>query len=385
MAKQANDKEPLPRVVINGRFLGQRITGVQRYARETLVCLDALIGQGEGAFARWVVALPPETPNPVLRNIQVEQVGRRRGHAWEQIDLAWYARNALLLSFGFTGPAVLSNQVITVHDAAVMRMPLAYRWYFRLWYRVLVRWVARRAPLVFCVSAFAGREAQACFSVAATKLRQTTEGWQHLQRVQPDESILDQHRLRDRRFVLAVSSPTANKNFSAVVEALALLGPQAPLCAVAGAADHGVFPQTTSNSSQLLHLGYVSDAALKALYQHASCFVFPSFYEGFGIPALEAMASGCAVVASTAPAIREVCGDAALYFNPHEPAELAQRLREVFASPELCEQMAQRGLARAGCFSWEAGARLHLKHLREALALPNIDPGHHVATAERRL
>jgi glycosyltransferase involved in cell wall biosynthesis len=361
-------------VVINGRFLGQRVTGVQRYARETLACLDALVGQGAAAFARWQVAVPAGTASPGLAHIPVVTVGHRQGHAWEQMDLAWHARHALLLGFGFTGPALLRRQIITIHDGAVLRMPQAYRWTFRLWYRALVGWVARRAPLVLGVSAFAAAEAQACFHVPPARLRTTTEGWQHLQRIKADDTILGRHDLRHRPFVLAVSSATPNKNFAAIGTALARLGSDAPLCVVAGGTDGAIFAQAVAQSPRLLPVGYVSDGELKALYEHAACFVFPSFYEGFGIPPLEAMASGCAVLASTAPAVREVCGDAALYFDPHQPAELAERLREFFADPALRARLVQRGRARAAHYSWEAGARLHLGYVREALGQPLAAP-----------
>jgi glycosyltransferase involved in cell wall biosynthesis len=117
----------------------------------------------------------------------------------------------------------------------------------------------------------------------------------------------------------------------------------------------------------MLHVGYVSDAQLKALYQHATCFVFPSFYEGFGIPPLEAMSCNCPVIASTAPAVCEVCGDAALYFDPREPRELASKLREVFGRPELRARMAAAGLKRASQYSWAESARLNLQYIEECL------------------
>lgn len=361
----------VPEILINGRFLGQRVTGVQRYAHETLRALDAALAD-EGPWARWTLAVPPGVTAPALRHIAVEEVGRRQGHAWEQLDLARRARHAQqLLGFGFTGPLFLRHQVVTVHDAAVVRVPQAYTWKFRAWYRIAVRQLVARASTIVAVSHFSRGEVIECFGARPERVRVAVEGWQHLERVVADEAILDRHGLRGQPFALAVSSPTPNKNFGAIVKALGQLGAEAPRCVVAGASEGSIFKGAGEAQDALLRVGYVSDGELKALYQHASCFVFPSFYEGFGLPPLEAMACGCPVIASTAPAVREVCGDAALYFDPHRPEELAQRLREFFADPGLRPRLAAAARERTAAYDWERNARMHLHWMREWLGVPH--------------
>ena len=357
-----------PEVLINGRFLGQRVTGVQRYGRETIHCLDELLAASGGAGARWTVLVPRGTPAPAFRHLAVETVGRLQGHLWEQFELAWRSRSQLLVSFGFTGPMLKRRQIITVHDAAVVRMPQAFTRGFRHWYRWLVSTIAARAPRTMAVSQFSAREAADCFGVPVERLRVTTEGWQHLERSAADESVLDRHALRGARFALAVSSPTPAKNFAAIARAIALLGPDAPRCVVVGAADGAVFQAEEGARDALVRVGYVTDPQLKALYQHATCFVFPSFYEGFGIPPLEAMACGCPVIASTAPAVREVCGDAALYFDPTNPRSLANRLQAMFADPALRADMRSAGLERVSSYSWERAALLNLSAICEVIA-----------------
>lgn len=357
---------PKPQVFINGRFFGQRVTGVQRYAHETLRCLDDLLGQADQRLVRWTLLVPRGVSVPPQRHIEVRTVGRLQGHLWEQVELPWFARNGLLFSFGFTGPLLKARQIITVHDAAVVRMPQVYGWRFRAWYRLVVGWVAARAPRVLTVSRFSADEAAECFGIARDRLHVTTEGWQHLDRVVPDESLLDRHGLRGKPFALAVSSPTPNKNFAVIARALALLGEDAPRCVVVGASDGSVF-QDASGGDALLRVGYVTDGQLKALYQHATGFVFPSFYEGFGIPALEAMACGCPVIASTAPALQEVCGDAALSFDPASAPELADRLRQLFSDSSLQERLRKAGLTRVQGYSWHRGAQINLAAVQEVL------------------
>ena len=353
------------RVFLNGRFLSQRVTGVQRYARETLACLDELIGR-EAGDERWTLLLPRGAERPALSHIGSAVVGRLHGHAWEQIELPWHARGGLLVGFGLSGPLVSRRQIITVHDANVVRMPEAFGWRFRAWYRVLAPRVVGRAERIVAVSRFSAAEAVECYRAPPARVRLSTEGWQHLERVSADDRILDRYALRDQPFALAVSSPTPNKNFEAIARAVALLGEAAPRCVVAGGVDHAVFRSGTGLRA-LQPLGYISDRELKALYQHAACFIFPSYYEGFGIPALEAMACGCPVLASTAPAVREVCGDAALYFNPRWPAELAGRMAELFRDSSLAARMSATGLERARRYSWMESARMNLEVIREAL------------------
>lgn len=107
----------------------------------------------------------------------------------------------------------------------------------------------------------------------------------------------------------------------------------------------------------VIFTGYVSNAQLAALYRKATCFVFPSFYEGFGIPLLEAMSYGCPVIASNAASLPEVGGDACLYFNPKEPHELTQKIREVIDNPSLQKKLVEKGLKRVALFSWEKSAQ----------------------------
>src|SRR5207245_2507795 len=107
---------------------------------------------------------------------------------------------------------------------------------------------------------------------------------------------------------------------------------------------------------QVERLGVVPVEELASLYRTAACLVFPSLYEGFGLPPLEAMASGCPVAAARAGAIPEVCGEAAVYFDPEDPEAIANGVREALA---LADELRELGIARAAVFTWEETARRH--------------------------
>jgi glycosyltransferase involved in cell wall biosynthesis len=345
-------------VFINGRFLGQRLTGVQRYAHETLRALDALLTDQPG----------PEQPRFVVTTVGFANVGKLRGNAWEQLTLPWASRGGLLLSFGPTGPILKSSQIVTIHDASVHAVPHAFSWQFRAWYKVLLPVLVRRSARVMTVSHFSRAEVSRYFHADARSMRVSGEGWQHVLRTPSDPGVLAAHGLTPRRYVLAVGSLTPHKNLEVIARAAARLGGMPLHVAVAGAVDERVFGRDgLPTGGALKLLGYVSDGQLRALYENAAAFVHPSLYEGFGIPPLEAMALGCPVIASNAASIPEVCGDAALYFEPHAAEQLAQLIERVVAEDDLRASLRTRASAQLARHSWEGAATRQLAVVREVL------------------
>ena len=354
-------------VYINGRFLNQRITGVQRYAHEVLLALDDLIASQklELPFALAVLA-PPGTPAPPLRAIRFERAGRLRGNAWEQLSLPALTHGSLLYSFSATGPLSKRHQIITIHDASVYAVPQSFNWRFRAWYKLLLGTLVRRVPRVVTVSRFSKSEIVRHFGCDEGKIRITVEGWQHLARSPADAGILDKHGLRQRRYVLAVSNPTPSKNFAQLVEAVKLLDAPDFDVVVAGACDPAVFGnEARPGAAFVKYVGYVSDGELRALYENAGVFVYPSLYEGFGIPVLEAMASMCPVISSNAASLPEVCGEAAIYVSPDDPPALAAAIVRVMSDERERERLARSGEQRIGSFSWEAAARSVLGYMMQ--------------------
>jgi glycosyltransferase involved in cell wall biosynthesis len=195
------------------------------------------------------------------------------------------------------------------------------------------------------------------------------EGTDHISRLSSDDSILKKHELGVRPYVLAVSSLSPHKNFSAVVKAIELLGDSPFDVVIAG----GQNPKVFSGGEGLLpssvkYVGYVSDEELKSLYVHAFGFIFPSIYEGYGLPPTEAMACGCPVLAANAASIPEVCGDAALYFDPHNPADLAAALHRLMTDDQLRLSLKEKGLARAASMRWRDAAIELVSEIRRVLA-----------------
>lgn len=348
-------------VFINGRFLTQRTTGVQRYAVQTLLALDHLLGESSENVPSFTVLAPVGTTAPRLRTIRFRTVGPLRGNAWEQLTLPVAARGGLLLSFAPTGPILKRNQLVTIHDAAVRVVPDAFSVAFRTWYSVLMPALVRRTQRVMTVSEFSRGELVRHFGADPSRTLVTGEGWQHALEPESDPSVLAAHGLKKGRYVLAVSSPARHKNFAVILRAARHLRDPDVDVVVAGAIDNSVFGASALDGSERCkRVGYVDDRQLRALYENAGCFIYPSLYEGFGIPPLEAMALGCPVLAARSAALPEVCGEAALYFDPEDERGLARLIETVLSDARQRESLASHAAARLSAYSWKACAQRHL-------------------------
>lgn len=357
-------------IVINGRFLGRRMTGVDRFAYEVIASINGFIAGNDPDVQglNFKIVLPPEVkPEREFSHIPMETVGSRQGQLWEQWDLPGAVpSDSLLLNLCNTGPVLLRRQVVVIHDATPVRMPMTFSRAFRLWYRILMPLLGRVSRKVLTISKFSMDEIVSAYSVPRNKVSVVVEGGEHILRSSPDKSAIERFGLSNRPYVLAVSSMAAHKNFRQVLEAIARLGNPPFDVAIAGGANSRVFGVSGMiDCESIKWLGYVSDSELRALYESAMCFVFPSLYEGFGIPPLEAMNCGCPVLASRAASIPEVCGDAALYFDPYNADELADLMMRMANDPVLRAELTEKGSARSEQFSWDRSARQVLASLRE--------------------
>ena len=360
------------KVFLNGRFLSQTITGVQRTALETVRALDRL------ALARDPVLreLEPEVLAPPnaralegLGHIPVRRVGVTSGHLWEQVELPWHARSGVLVNLANAAPLLTRRQCVTLHDASVFAVPEAYSPAYLVWYRFLMPGLGRRARFIVTDSVFSREELIRRVGIREDKIRVVPLGAEHILSAPCDGRVIAKHQLGDKPFILAVSSQSPHKNLRALGQAARLLDPEAFAIVVAGGSNDRVFGSTTASwPAQVKCLGYVTDAELRALYSQAACLVYPSLYEGFGLPPLEAMMCGCPVVASRAASLPEVCGDAAVYCDPHDPVDIARRIEEVMSNETLRAGMKSRGYQRARAFTWDRCARRLTDIVRETWA-----------------
>lgn len=316
-------------VLLNGRAAARpELGGPERVARELCARLPAL---RPGAYA---VATPP----PALVH--------RAGHAWEQLVLPRRAARArALLSPAGTGPVVARRHVLVLFDAAALRHPEGYSRAYVAWQRAVLPRLAARALHVVTVSEFSRDELCSLLPLDAARTSVVALGVDG--RFRPGAPG---GPAMPRPYVLTVGSATARKG-------LAALGPAAQALAARGIdllAAGGDRPQFRGEQvAGVRRLGRVPEAQLAGLYAGAEAFVLPSLHEGFGLTALEAMASGVPVVASDRGALPETCGDGARLVDPGDGDALTDAILAAIGD----EALAARGRARAARFTWERTAR----------------------------
>ncbi len=350
------------RIYINGRFLTQRRTGVQRFAMEVLRAVDALAGEG-GPAAQAVLLTPRGIVKPEGIAHLAHRAGGRfaGGYGWEQLDLPRLASDGVLLNLGGLAPLAKRRQVVVMHDASPKAVPQAFSRPFRLAYGVLVPATGRIAARLATVSEFSRAEIARWYGIPAERFAICHEGGEHILDQPADAGVLARNGLRPGGYFLAVGMGAKNKNLPAILDAYARAAPQGIGLALTGARSSRVHGEDGPALPEgVTHCGFVSDAELRALYEGACALVYPSSYEGFGLPVVEAMNCGCPVVASNQPALQEVAGDAALIVPLGDAAALASALSRIAAEPGLREMLAARGRARVARFTWRATARILL-------------------------
>jgi glycosyltransferase involved in cell wall biosynthesis len=358
------------RVLLDYRPALRARTGVGEYVHRTALALAATAAAGDrvAAFSSsWKDRL--RSPGPGVETRDAPVPVRALNWAWHRLEwppIEWLGGDAdvahsptpLLL------PAARAAQVVTIHDLFFLDHPQATVAEIRRDYPALVGTHARRADLVVTVSATVARQVTDRLGVDASRVVTCHNGapdWNARASVPEDGPVV------------CIGTLEPRKNIGGLLDAWAHLidgGCRVPLL-LAGGAPASAAPLLDRLTSPPLagvvdHVGYLEEADRRAFYQRARLLVLPSFDEGFGIPAVEAMAAGVPVVVSRRGALPEVCGDAAVYIEPDDARGMAAVIAEVLADRGRLEELRQRGIARARRFSWKASAELLWKAYADA-------------------
>lgn len=324
-------------------MLNAPLTGTQRYTRELL------------GFWKDVDTIAP---------------GRRArglsGHCWEQLLLPAKVKVRLLFSPANTGPLGVSNQVLTIHDMSVFDCPEGFTAGFLAWYRFLLPRLCRKVKQIITVSEFIKNRILAHTGVSESKIAVIPNGV--ATDFCPDavsrlDLVASSLHLPSREYVLVVGSLEPRKNLARLFRAWGEIQSRLPknlwLVVVGAQGSSKVFSKISMQNlpPRVFLAGRVNDASLAVLYAGASIFVYISLYEGFGLPLLEAMASGVPVVAGNRSSLPEVVSDAGLLVDPEDAHKIAEAIQTLIENPGLRQDLSCRGLARAKQYSWDRTAR----------------------------
>jgi glycosyltransferase involved in cell wall biosynthesis len=356
--------------------------GMEVAARELIPALlaEAPPGMRFTAFVNREAAAATGPWGELLPAVTVPVNARNRVQ-WvlgEQTLLPWLAAREgvdLMHSLASTAPLWGSfRRVVTVHDLIYARFPEAHAGIRDKGMKVLVPTAVRRSHRVIADSKSTRDDLVELLSVSPENVDVVPLGLGRVRREEPlvGREVRARFDLGERRVVLSLSAKRPHKNLLALIGALALLPAESrPLLVLPGyptehearLRDHAA---SIGVARDVRFLSWLSPEELEGLWALAAAFVFPSLYEGFGLPVLEAMSRGVPVACSNASSLPEVAGDAALLFDPGQEPAIASAMRRLLEESTLADDLRARGLVRAREFTWERTARLTLESYRRA-------------------
>ncbi len=327
-------------IVVNGRFLSRKVTGVERYGREILALIEGRC------------------------RVEMTRANGVAGHLWEQYILPRRLNpESILWSPANTGPLMVREQVLTIHDLSPLEHPEWFRPGFTLWYRLFLPILVKRVRKICTPSEYIKQKINKRFGVE--NILVTPNGVSssifHPQAQQHTHALPES-------YVLFVGSLEPRKNLNALLHAWNKIKDdfKKTWLVIAGAGGRVFQPIKLSREVERVRfLGYVAEKDLPGLYAGAALYVQPSLDEGFGLPALEAMACGTPVLVSNGGALPETVGDAGLIFDVSKPDDLVTSLKQYLACNDLRQSYQEKGLARAQTFSWHSTAELIWNTLHE--------------------
>jgi glycosyltransferase involved in cell wall biosynthesis len=361
-----------------------RTGGMEVYARELLGAIAALAPEGT-RFVSFVNREAADAPGPWrdLGPTVVVPVRATRRVEWVRGEqqllprIAARERVDLLHSLGSTSPGWgRFARVVTVHDLIYRRYPTAHAGLLALGMRVLVPLAVRRSVRVIAVSHATKRDLVELLGTPAERIDVIPQGIGALPRVHAlrEAELRERFALGDRRVLLSLSAKRAHKNLAALLEACALLE-QRPIVILAGYRTS--YERDLRERARALGIAgdvrwpeWLEPAEVEGLWRLTAGLVYPSLYEGFGLPVLEAMARGVAVACSDAASLPEVAGDAALLFDPRDRRAIADAIAALLAGGPAIDALREAGRRRAAMFTWERTASLTLASYSRAAAVP---------------
>ncbi len=345
-------------IYINGRFLCNKIDGISRFSLE-------LCKQLKQFGVNFTIVIPKWLDFENKERFKIVSYGNLKSHLWEQLDLRIFLKmkgDPLLINFSGLGPLFYSNQIITIHDLSFYENKKWFSRSYTFFYSVATPILAKNALKILTVSEFSRREILKYLKIDNEKIEviynAVTDNFKSVDSyTSSSESI---KKVIGHKYLLAVSSIDPRKNLQNLIDSFVELKLQDYKLVLVGKSSSHFNIKLKVDSESIIFTGFITDNDLSVLYRNCDFFVYPSLYEGFGIPPLEAMSCGCAVLTSAIPSIVEICGDAALYINPLNKESIKEGILKMISDDTLKKEFQARGIIRAEKYNWnDSGSKLY--------------------------
>lgn len=324
-------------IIINGQFTARRMTGQERLAYEILNELDKL-----KTDIKFTLVVPKNAQNiPPLKNISIIKYGKAKGSLWEQTFFAYYTikHKALSLNLCSIMP-LLKPGIICIHDLCYKVNPqyftTPYARISRWWHILQFHFAWHFSPMILTVSEYSKQQMIDIYNVNPNKIKVIGNGWEHFERIKEDNTFIERNpELFQKPYFFSLGSLAPNKNIRWILK-VAQKHPQYNFY-IAGNANFTAYKENylTQDFTNVKFLGYISDSEIKTLMKHCKAFIFPSFFEGFGIPPLEALSVGAKVIAANTSCLPEILQDSCYYINPYDTdINLDELLKTTIQNPD---------------------------------------------------
>lgn len=317
------------KIIVNARFVTQDMTGVQRFSSEISKRLKKRFSNIEFVSPKNIIQHKLAKALQVKTNLPLSYL---KGHLWEQIALTSYLfkqkENYILLSLGNTGPLFIKKQIYTLHDIGFKIHPKWYSSSFSVLYKLTVPILLKTSRHVLTVSQTSKNHIYETYNIPLEKISVVYNAV-NLPKIYQENTI----KGIDEDFILCVSSFNPRKNLNKLVEAFLNLDEQSIHLYLVGNFNMNYADHQLINHNRVHLLTDIDDKALVTLYKNAKLFVYPSLYEGFGIPILEAMQFNLQICASDIPCFREIFENSLLYFNPKSTTDITKSIKKGLKTP----------------------------------------------------
>ena len=328
-------------ILVNTRCLQRNLKGARRYLEGILSHLPSELGKIH--------------PNRFVSGLS--------GQLWEQCVLPWHLQGRLLWSPTGTGPLTYDWQVLTIHDISPIEHPEWFTRRYASWIKFLIPKLAHRAKHIITISEYTKSRLVELLEVPSGKITVIHNGVSNVFTPHPDQeqrTVRKELDLPSGRYVLSLGTIGPRKNIRRLLEAWEYVRSEvdSDIWLVAVGEPGPAHRTLDLDIPQRVHFtGFVDDDKLPALYSGALLFAYPSLYEGFGLPPLEAMAAGTPPVVGDRTSLPEVVGDAGILVNPVDARDIAHGIVRLIDDQQLRTVLADRGIKRAKQFTWKHAAR----------------------------